>query len=929
MKFAFLFLLLFPCSIIYSQTYDVSLQQKITENESGFIGTLNLNDEFGYDVEGIGDLNGDGINDMAISARQDDDGGSDRGAVYILFLNMNGTVDSYQKISDTDGNFTGDYDNGDYFGASVSFLGDMNGDGLIEIGVGEEYDNDGGFHHGAIWILTLNSNGTVNSWVKISDIEGGFTGDLADWTVFGSDIAPLGDLNGDGNPDIAVGARRDPDGGSDRGAVWILFLNADFTVSSHQKISDTQGNFNGGLNASDYFGGAVANIGDLNNDGVIDLAVGAYRDDEGGPNHGAVYILFMNSNGTVESYQKINEIQGNFNEFFSSSEVFFGRSIDKAEDINQDGLTEIIVGAPGYEKDNQRLGAFYILNLNSNGTVASYEKYTEGLHNFTGPLNPYESFGFSVCYLGELQETHCIAVGTYKDFIEGVEKGSAWILQLGSTLAADITSTILAVNKECNSREIEINYSINNNGDGVLPAGIPVAFYADGTLIGNAVTQNEIPMGGSETGSIILTVPANIPDNFTLTLMADDDGNGTGIIAEADEGNNSDSVQIDLSFSEIANQLENLFQCDVNDDGTEIFDLTTNTPIAIGTQTNVSISYHISQNDADLNLDPIINPSDYMNIANPQEVFVRVENITNSTCYSTDSFILKTISIPQAFDPGSMTICDDLSGDGIGIFDLTSISSTITGNQNNVTVNFYENQSDANLGINPIQNPNAYQNNSNPLTIYVRVESSFFSGCFSIASLELKVEEIGSLVPFENLSHCDNGFNSAFFDLTTLEAELEPNQNITGYYLTENDAGNETNAISNPAHYQNMENPQIIYVRLDVPDGNCYQLGAIELSTSKCEIFIPEGFSPNGDGINDTFAISGIYDIFPNFELTIFSRYGNIVYEGNNNVPEWDGTRRHSSNSSGNPLPTGTYFYVLNLNDPDFEIIKSWVYLNR
>ena len=81
---------------------------------------------------------------------------------------------------------------------------------------------------------------------------------------------------------LAVAAKRDDDGGLDRGAVWILFLYADGTVKSHQKISDTQGNFTGTLDDSDLFGESVASLGDLDGDGVGDLAVGEAR----GPLHG-------------------------------------------------------------------------------------------------------------------------------------------------------------------------------------------------------------------------------------------------------------------------------------------------------------------------------------------------------------------------------------------------------------------------------------------------------------------------------------------------------------------------------------------------------------------------------------------------------------------------------------------------------------------
>ena len=204
----------------------VQFEQKISQTSGGFVGTLNNADALGLAVAPIGDLDGDGTADLAVGAAGDDDGGSeDLGAVWILFLHPNGTVKSHQKISAVEGGFTGVLDDVDFFGRSVSSIGDLDGDRTADLAVSAIGDDDGGEDRGAVWILLLGPNGAVRLHTKISDTSGGFIGDLDDVDLFGFSVAALGDLDGDRNADLAVGAPGDDDGSSDRGAAWILYLD--------------------------------------------------------------------------------------------------------------------------------------------------------------------------------------------------------------------------------------------------------------------------------------------------------------------------------------------------------------------------------------------------------------------------------------------------------------------------------------------------------------------------------------------------------------------------------------------------------------------------------------------------------------------------------------------------------------------------------
>ncbi len=286
--------------ILYLSTMGGALSPVVRiGNGSGGLGdVLDSNDYFGSSVASLGDLDGWGgtSTTLAVGAIGDDDGGSECGAVWILGLSSAETVQSAVKISAASGGFTGDLDPGDHFGASVACIGDADGDGVVDLAVGAPEDDDGGANRGAVWILYLRSNGTVKAHRKISADSGDLGDGLSNGDAFGSAVAGMPDVNLDGIPDLAVGAMNDDDGGTDRGAVWMLFLDADESVRGFRKIRSGSEGFGGSLSNGDSFGCAVAAIGDHKGDGMDgDIAVGAMHDDDGGTDRGALWGLFLRS----------------------------------------------------------------------------------------------------------------------------------------------------------------------------------------------------------------------------------------------------------------------------------------------------------------------------------------------------------------------------------------------------------------------------------------------------------------------------------------------------------------------------------------------------------------------------------------------------------------------------------------------------------
>jgi len=441
---------LFTLGTAWASPGTVLSNQKISDTDGDFTGILDNLDEFGGAVAHLGDLDGAGpsVAALAVGAAFDDDGGADRGAVWILFLGANGKVLSHQKISETSQLIGAPLDNDDQFGSSVAFLGDLDGAGpsVGAIAVGATLDDDGAAGAGAVYILFLSASGTVLSQQKLNDaaLPGAPLDGLDE---FGGSITRLGDLDGGGASveAIAVGAVGDDDGAADCGAVYLLFLSSTGTVTSLQKISDTV-NFPGSpLDAGDDFGTAVTSLGDLDGAGssVCALAVGAALDDDGGAlptsDRGAVYILFLNAAGTVTSLQKISDTQGNFNEFFSELDEF-GGALTHLGDIDgaAGGVTAMGVGVAGDDDNGEDRGAMHVLFLNPDGTCAGSQKISDLYGNFPVPLGNSDGFGSSVSALGDLDgagpSVVAVAVGAAGDDDGGADafadRGAVYILFL-------------------------------------------------------------------------------------------------------------------------------------------------------------------------------------------------------------------------------------------------------------------------------------------------------------------------------------------------------------------------------------------------------------------------------------------------------------------------------------------------------------------
>ena len=210
-------------------------------------------------------------------------------------MNADGTVKDYHRITDS---FTGNLDPNGELGHDIDSLGDLDGNGVVDLVAGVRNDDTACSQCGAIFQIFLNADGTVKAHQKITEGLGGFAGDLDPGDTFGHPVVNAGDLDGDGAVDLLAGAPFDGD--NTTGAFWILFLNPNGTVKGYQKVGQAQGGFTGNLSPGDLFSHIVGTLGDFDGNGSTDFVAGAPHDDDGGDDRGAVWLLFSESNGGAD-----------------------------------------------------------------------------------------------------------------------------------------------------------------------------------------------------------------------------------------------------------------------------------------------------------------------------------------------------------------------------------------------------------------------------------------------------------------------------------------------------------------------------------------------------------------------------------------------------------------------------------------------------
>lgn len=330
------------------QEIDLSTADGSWEGETaGDISGINL---AGNPVTGAGDINGDGYADLLIGAGWNDEGGSGAGQAYIVFGTE--TLTTGVDLANADASFIGETA-GDQLHAKAG-VGDTNGDGYPDFVLVARFNDEGGTDAGQVYLFF----GKEDGWAMDTDAGqadasfiGEATGDEAGYWVAG-----VGDTNGDGFSDFAIGAPNNDDGGSNAGKVYVIF-GAEDGWAMDTDLSGAEASFIGEA-ALDRAGLAVAGVGDVDGNGSDDILIGAYRNDAGGADAGQSYLILGATDGWTTDVDLANA-DASFIGENAGDEA--GHALAGVGDVNQDGLDDFVIGAWGNDEEDTGAGQTYLI----------------------------------------------------------------------------------------------------------------------------------------------------------------------------------------------------------------------------------------------------------------------------------------------------------------------------------------------------------------------------------------------------------------------------------------------------------------------------------------------------------------------------------------------------------------------------------------
>ncbi len=294
-------------------------------------------------VRGAGDVNADGLADVLVGAMYSDRAGLNNGAVYVLHgpVTADGAlVDHAAAIYDGE-----PLRDNDWAGRTLDGVGDIDGDGYDDFVVGADGNDRGGDSAGAAYLVL----GPVSGVANLVAADTIWTGEVSEHRLGGA-VAGAGDTDGDGRPEILLGAFGHSQEEKEAGAFYLVdgTERGIVDIAAHEpfRYSDFPG---------DWFGYYVDGVGDADGDGFDDVIVGAPRHDGGGPDSGAAFLFYGPLTGTDLANTADLFLAG------AGEYDYAGYSCAGAGDLDGDGRPDLLIGSYGSDLGGEESGAFQVV----------------------------------------------------------------------------------------------------------------------------------------------------------------------------------------------------------------------------------------------------------------------------------------------------------------------------------------------------------------------------------------------------------------------------------------------------------------------------------------------------------------------------------------------------------------------------------------
>jgi hypothetical protein len=332
-------------------------------------------DNLGVAVSSAGDVDGDGFADFAMGARGQDGAGIQAGRVYVFHGPIHGAHDATEADAIISGvEF-------EELGWSLAGGADLNGDGRPDLVIGAPQSSTahGGLSAGRAYVFHGSITGALSSQSADAILEGERFNDM-----LGESLA-IGDFDGDGSPDVIVGAPHPPLEFNDTGVAYVFRGPLAGRIDASRADALLKGELE-----NDEFGTSVANAGDVNGDGIDDVIVGAHQLFR--PGAGKAYVFHGPLSGTRLAKNADLVLDG------EHDGDLFGGAVASAGDVNGDGLADVMAGA--LEFGNRRGRAYLFLSPRSGHASAASADLV-----FTGKTSG-DRLGQTLAPAGDLDGNH-------------------------------------------------------------------------------------------------------------------------------------------------------------------------------------------------------------------------------------------------------------------------------------------------------------------------------------------------------------------------------------------------------------------------------------------------------------------------------------------------------------------------------------------